>query len=564
MALKLTNFKQMIPSTILARGRKYYHDGAVTDLSLEEEDTWIAEVQGSSVYDVHIIMKQGNELFCTCTCPYEYGEHCKHVAAVLYAIEETYPEHIEGKKTRSKPLNKRTKLEKLAEALETASPEKLRAALLDLAQSDRHLLNQLLIRLDVTGDKPADYKAMVKQALRAGQREYGFIDYQGARQAATQLNILLAQASRMMEEGQTNRAIALYQAVMELTVEAYGSVDDSSGYLGGCIANAVGGLQDALQRLLPPERHELFVYFLSQARKPEFMAFDWGWELIESAAALVDNQADRDLLFAELDSLAEVKDSGFENDFFMRNYQAERAALCKLSVIKRLDGKATAFQYMQSQVHHDRFRQLLIQEYIARNNLTEAIRLAREGIVLNEKRRYPGLVDQYRGILLEIAQRQGNETEAANITRQLWLNSRDTRYFLLLKEQTPSVKWPALREELIRENPHGLDMLAWIFAQEEMWDRLLALVMPDKIMLLEPYRRELEDRFPEDVALIYERAVDKILQPVTNRETYRDAAELLLRMKALGKGERAQEVADSFIRRYPQRRAMIEELRRVR
>jgi hypothetical protein len=70
-------------------------------------------------------------------------------------------------------------------------------------------------------------------------------------------------------------------------------------------------------------------------------------------------------------------------------------------------------------------------------------------------------------------------------------------------------------------------------------------------------------RFPEQVALIYERGVEKMLQPVTGRATYQEAAEFLRRMKALGKGARAREVADSFIRQYPQRRAMVEELRRV-
>jgi uncharacterized Zn finger protein len=210
MALTFTNFKRTIPSNILARGRQYYNDGAVTDLSQEEEDTWIAEVQGTAIYEVQVALNQDNELLCTCTCPYDYGEHCKHIAAVLYAIEETFPERVEGKVSRAKGPKRRTKLDKLAEALEGTPPEKLRAALLDLAQS---------------------------------QREYGFIDYQGARQAASQLNVLLVQAGRMMDEGLVNRAIALYQAIMEQTIEAYGQADDSSGALGGCIAYAIEGLR---------------------------------------------------------------------------------------------------------------------------------------------------------------------------------------------------------------------------------------------------------------------------------------------------------------------------------
>ncbi len=562
MMLTFKNFKKTIPPTILARGRQYYNDGAVVDLSPEDEDTWLAVVQGTDAYDVHITLDQGDQLTCTCTCPYEYGEHCKHVAAVLYAIEEAFPEQFAGKTQRTRGPKKRTKLEKLVEALESTPPEKLRAALLDLARTDRHLLNQLLIRFDVTGGKPADYRAMVKQALRAGRREYGFIDYQGARQAAAQLTILLTQADRLMEEGSVNRAVALYQTILEETVDVYGNADDSSGALGDCIAQAVDGLQEALPRLLPPERQELFSYFLQQAQRPHLMDFDWGWEMFDAAAGMIDNQTDRDRLFAALDSLAQVDNAG-QDDNFSRNYRAERAALYKLDVIRRFDGETAAFHFMQSEAHHDRFRQLLIQEYVNRENYTEAVALAREGINLNKERRYPGLVNQYRELLLGIAERLGDKPTAAALTRQLWLNSRDTRFFLMLKHQTPSEEWPALREKLIQENPHGPSILAWVFASEEMWDRLLALVMPDKIQLLETHRKELEARFPNEVALIYERAVQKMLEPVTNRATYQDAAGLLQRMKALGQGARAREIADSFIRQYPQRRAMVEELRRV-
>lgn len=59
------------------------------------------------------------------------------------------------------------------------------------------------------------------------------------------------------------------------------------------------------------------------------------------------------------------------------------------------------------------------------------------------------------------------------------------------------------------------------------------------------------------------RAAVKMLAGVSNRDTYRDAANLLLRLPALGHGDRAREVATALIQKHPQRRAMVEELRRV-
>lgn len=561
MALTFGNFKQGIPAAILARGRAYYTQGRVVDLELDEEDAWVAQVEGTERYEVRVTQAPNRELTCLCDCPYEFGEHCKHIAAVLYAIEEAFPEHVGGRAKRATGSKRRTKLDKLREVLERTPPERVQDVVLSLAADDRNLLNRLLVRLDAAGDQPANYRTLVKGALRIGRREYGYIDYQGARQAAAELNVLLAQANQLLNEGRVNRAVAIYQAVMEETIEAYSQADDSTGSLGGCIARAIGGLTDALDRLLPVEQQALFVYFLEQAPRREFMGFDWGWEMFEMAASLVDGQERRALLFAALDAVPAPQVVTW-GSAFQRNYHAEKAAFVKLDVIKRLDGEAAAFAFMRSQIEHDGFRQALIKEYVARADLAEAIRLAQEGVALNEQRRYPGLVNQYRALLLDIVQRQGDKAATVRLMRQLWLGSRDTRYFELLKERTPPGDWPAVREELIQESRHEAEA-AWILAREGLWPRLLALVIPDKVALLETYRKELEARYPNEVALVYERAVEKMLEPVSNRDTYRDACTLLRRMKALGQEARVQELVDALIRQYPQRRAMIEELRRV-
>lgn len=85
----MNNWKQMFTSKILDRGYAYYTDGLVEDL-FRDGDTITAVVNGTEDYEVAIIF-DGNEieeLFCT--CPYaEDGFYCKHMAAVLYELEDT-------------------------------------------------------------------------------------------------------------------------------------------------------------------------------------------------------------------------------------------------------------------------------------------------------------------------------------------------------------------------------------------------------------------------------------------------------------------------------------------
>jgi uncharacterized Zn finger protein len=63
---------------------------------------------------------------------------------------------------------------------------------------------------------------------------------------------------------------------------------------------------------------------------------------------------------------------------------------------------------------------------------------------------------------------------------------------------------------------------------------------------------------------IYERIVLKMLEHTSNRTTYQEAADYLRRMQGLGQRERAAEIAQTMIAKYGNRRAMIEELNKVR
>ena len=563
MALTFANFKQQIPATILERGRAYLRQGRVVDLEYDEaEDSWAVQVAGTALYEVSIERGPDGELTGRCDCPYEFGDHCHHIAAALYAIEEAFPNALGVKPRQANRAKRRTKIDKLAEALEQTPADKVRDMLLAWAGEDRAVLNGLLVRLDAAGDKPQNYRALVKQALSAGRGEYGFIDYYGARRAAAQLESLLAQAGRMVDDDRPGPALALYQAILEQTLAALEQTDDSDGDLSGIIPDAINGLAAAGERLLPPERQALFDYALLQVSNPAFTGFDMHWDMYRLAASLIDNSPERRRqLFATLDSVIESSMAGGHD--FTRSYAAEAAARIKLDIIQQTEGEEAAFHYTRSHVHLDGFRRELISTYIARDELAEASRLAEEGVALSEAHNYPGLTIAYWVLLLDIAHRRRDKAATRYLARRLWLGTGEKKYYTLLKEHTPRQEWPGVLEALIRDSRGGRPNVAWLLAQEGLWPQLLALAQTSSLESMTAYRADLEKRFPNEMSEIYERAAVKLLANVSGRETYRDAADLLRRMAALGKSERAREVAALFMQQFPQRRAMIEELRRV-
>lgn len=421
MSLTFSNFKQIIPSQILTRGRDYLRRGQILDLSFDEEDlSWEARVEGTELYEVRIEQESDGSLTCSCTCPYEMGEHCKHIAAVLYAIEDAFPEQL-GTKPRKKAGKRQTRHDKLRQHLEKVSQEQLVAILLELTQSDRELLNQLLIRLDSGDTKPMDYRRVVKDALRAGRGEYGFLDYAGSNRAGRKLGELLDQAKRWQQAGQTDKAVGVYQAVIDETVPVIAHADDSNGALGDCINMAVEGLTETAAMQGGTGREALFTYCLDRAQRKEFRGWDWGWDLLNIAEELVNTPSRRALFTSALEGIeAEIQKPS--DSSFISSYGLEQVALLKLKLIDRFDGKKAAHEFLQAHVHLDRLRMELIERSINEGALDEAMREIQAGIASSSQRRLPGLTNQYRALQVKLLQQKGDKTGVIEGARALWLS----------------------------------------------------------------------------------------------------------------------------------------------
>lgn len=561
MSLTLKNFKRAIPATILARGRDHYASGNVVDLSLDGDDTWIAEVQGTEPYEVTIEQRPDGSLACNCTCPYEYGEHCKHVAAVLYAVEEAFPEYFEG--ARRKPARKRaTRMDRLRAALQAIPPDQLVGILLELAKGDRNLQTQLLLHLD-PGRTVADYRRLVKDTVRPLRSNHGFVDHSVASRVSRQLDELFGRAEQTLN-AHPDDATALYQTLFEETMALAGQVDDSNGVLADAIPRALEGLAACARRLSPDGRATLLAYCLREVTEPRQQGWGYGWGLLELAAGLVETPAQRDALDAALEAMQPTgKRAG--GDSYLRGYYAERAAEVKLIVVQRLDGDEAMLAFINDHRHLPSFREHLIEFHIARGDLATARQLAEEGVALARKGNNnipPRQILGYRDLILQIALQQGDVRTVIEHARELWLRRCGEPYYDLLTDAVPPDQWPDFRERLLNDRNCAPDLAAWAYAREGMWPEVRDIALADR-RLLKEYQLEIEARFPHETAAAYRRIVEKLLSDVSDRVTYREAAGYLVRMQKLGHGDEGRALARAYIEKYPQRRAMIEELKRA-
>ena len=137
----LKPWEYLFKTHILSRGWDYYENGAVS--SLEKTETgYKATVEGSYDYEVEVEIYDNEVVDMFCDCPYaEDGNYCKHMAAVLYEIEEKSAQMTS--EVRENPADIKTELENVIKNIDESEVRKL---LLELALKDDSLQNQILTK----------------------------------------------------------------------------------------------------------------------------------------------------------------------------------------------------------------------------------------------------------------------------------------------------------------------------------------------------------------------------------------------------------------------------------
>lgn len=68
-----------------ARGQEYFREGAVSEV-IRRGNRVTAEVEGGELYEVTVVLDDGEVDEAHCTCPYDWGGYCKHIVAVLLKL----------------------------------------------------------------------------------------------------------------------------------------------------------------------------------------------------------------------------------------------------------------------------------------------------------------------------------------------------------------------------------------------------------------------------------------------------------------------------------------------
>ncbi|MBR6968587.1 MAG: SWIM zinc finger family protein [Ruminococcus sp.] len=161
------DWKELFKPIILERGYDYYRNGNAEILS-STADEINAVVSGTDDYEVNIYFSDGEIEDMYCDCPYASdGNNCKHMAAVLYTLEDL----------KDHPVLSDTDVESL---IDNTSPEQLKKFLINAMRYDSGLKERFIRFIDGENGNIniADYKSKLKSLTGQYSDNSGFINWQ--------------------------------------------------------------------------------------------------------------------------------------------------------------------------------------------------------------------------------------------------------------------------------------------------------------------------------------------------------------------------------------------------
>ena len=534
---------------ILARGRAYWKDGAVHDLEADDK-TITALVDGTEEYEVEIDLDDDSVQDLSCTCPYaEDGAPCKHMAAVLYAWEDSRPAKTGSTRNKQTPVQ---------DLVAHADEGTVRSFLLKVLEKDKRLTERFrLIAEPARGDdirqQKKDIDRMIRSHTVATQYESYIDDYDDFAQDVFSFFDNVIQP--MMDSGQYDNALTLssylFEAISDLE---YADEEDTPLDL----EERCGFVWQKIFDESESSRPALFRWLLNSVEKIE--SFSGVCE--EILHQNYHTQEYYPLLLEWTGRRAEEAVS--KSQSYHDTYNAE--SRLKEHLVLMEDAGLPSEQirdYCRTYWKYPHVRRFYTDRCIQNGQYDEAITVLKESIKLDAKE-YPGLISDYHILLKDLYRDLNRDEEYQN---ELWsialyVKPCNLEFFRELKTLYTPEAWPLAREELfavVSKNYRFDDLLR----EEELYDQLIDWLMNPSVGLnrLQEHEDVLKSRYPDHVLEKYRETLERDARNTATRDEYKRWVKQLKHMRSIRGGkEIVRIIVEDWRTRYKNRRAMMEEL----
>lgn len=516
------------------RGLKYFQKKRVRSLAQDGEHI-TANVIGTSTYEVHLWLQDG-ELLSRCSCPLGQGrEFCKHCVAVGLAwIEETPIYRPLANVGRAEPRARAvTTMQDVRDYLARQDHATLVEMILEQSMEDSRWRDQLRLKVALEQPDGVDV-ATVRQALRDAISVDDFVAYDEVYAYCHAIQTVLSSLEELIQQSHASDVIDLCEEAISMLEVAMNSVDDSSGYL-SIVCDQVQELHYRACQIDPPDPQALAERLFYLEMRSNFGLF------ANALKTYADILGDEGMAtYGRIITTEEKSPSGLSQGNSYRQLQLNRI---KTTWVKSTGTLEDVVQVIAQDLSQPSRYFQIVQLYQSRGQQAEAIAWAEKGIKAFANIYYTGQLGDF---LIAAYEAQGRLEDAIAIVWQDFERNPSLEIYQRLKQQADKAQtWPTWRERALTHIQAGVDppqqvgtvrfsLLTHIFIWEGDGERAWQAAqtfgcLPATWMKLAALR---EADHPEDALSIYQPAIEPLIN-AGNNDTYRQAVDLLSKVKGL-------------------------------
>jgi hypothetical protein len=550
-------------SIILDRGHDYYLYDNVESIQ-RIENGYRAFVRGTEDYMVHIYFNGTHVGEMDCTCPYaEAGNNCKHMAAVLFAIDEQgETEEFAGDVD---------KVEDMSAGMEV---DEIRKELLSILEKDEDLKAGFMMKYARSSESIIKYIGQIKQTADAILYQCsdrgGYIDWRNAGIFASRLvsEVILYLMDFTSDDEEAKAAFDVSLYVYELFYDT--EIDDSGGetqyFTDECIS-----LWDKV--LAGRENSELAEYMLdkltlkySEIGMGEYMADEIDEFISEHFKGKSFVLKKLEMIDERISSLE--NDDSWSGEFYLTRSIVERIELMKEMAIDEIEIDAFKNKYWHLPV----IRKMEMEELENAGKLSELIQLLEKSKEMDKSSmRY---VSEHSRKLVECYNKDGYYGKAKDelfvyITEY---SLGDLDAFIELRASLPREHWEYRREEIFGILQKKRVDIKPLLVAEELKERLYNLLIDEinrssgfekhKLNEIGEYESVLKPEYQTELLELYVRLIWKMSEHAGGRSHYQEIVGFIRRMFTYeGGAKRAKKLLEGWRFTYSNRPAMQDELR---
>ena len=562
MASSLDRFENLFDPVILQRAKGYHRAGRVNEIDLDNPPLIHAIVDGVNEYDVDIRLKGNAIASVACTCPYDRSPYCKHVGAVLFEIRE---QRINAVKDSGATKDKK---EKPSGAIYQRVLQYFEEQVRDEVGGSK---NHRRIRKNKANAAPiglGEARKIITAPIRSFDRRRPYPSPYENRDALQGIYSITDSAAKMSD---TVHAVVLVLMAIEYTVGFFSCHDDSGGIAGDAFYVLLQLLSELNEEIAAYEGDEMclsvFESIMATSRQKVFDGWSYDTELLEACLPLTISESVREAFEAQLDSFLDASCDD------IRIHTADRFLRLKYQSMK-LNGDIRAKKFAAQHIDHPYFLHkavrgaFLAEEYDSVKQLvTDEIGRARQRHFIRQRSGLPWREFPHGWLTVLEAIYEVTDDVAATLDLYEWYVAEEdgAKYIERLKRMPPD-DWPQRRDRIVdalKSKSGWSEMFETLMRKESLVSEAMAYceLFPERTVHL---CSVIAKQYPQRTKELLLNLIYKKSQQTTGRVVYQEICSIIERYHNIFGTEDAMLVIDDLMSTYTQRRAMKEELTRLK